>query len=334
MRKAHRDPDYSAVRMLFFVLAFAALSVWTAQARTVFAQPLKPIVISVSSPREISAAPMLMAKYLGYFKDEGLDPRFVVTSSDIAMKGLLSGDVDFAASVSSVVKATAVGISVKTVMNYFDGSFFYLVTKPEIAKVEQLRNKILAISRYGSATDFDARAALRHFGLDPSKDVNILAVGGGTARIAGLVSGRVDAAILNNIEKIAAEKAGMKGLLLTGQYAKQPVGGLGTSVQRLTERRDDIRRGLKATFRTFALMQNDRNRTKAFLVDVLEVKPEHTDAIYEDMMKVFLPKGKIELKYLAASYDDARKQAPKAPPVPLSALVDYSLLDEIQIPAR
>jgi hypothetical protein len=69
-------------------------------------------------------------------------------------------------------------------------------------------------------------------------------------------------------------------------------------------------------------------------VDALEVKPEHTDAVYEDMMKVFLPKGKIELKYLAASYEDARKQAPKARPIPIDALVDYSLLDEIQTPAR
>jgi len=52
------------------------------------------------------------------------------------------------------------------------------------------------------------------------------------------------------------------------------------------------------------------------------------------LIKVFLPSGKIDLKHLAASYDDARKQAPQAAPVPLSALVDYSLLDEIQTPPR
>jgi ABC-type nitrate/sulfonate/bicarbonate transport system substrate-binding protein len=315
---------------LFFAAALPALVFWTTQPRTALAQPLKPMIISVSSPREISAAPILMAKHLGYFKDEGLDPRFVVMSSDIAMKGLISGDVDLVSSVSSVIKATAVGIPVKTVLNYFDGSFFYLVTRPEIVKIEQLRNKIVAISRYGSATDFDARAALRHFGLDPSKDVSVLAVGGGTARIVGLVSGRVDAAILNSLEKIAAEKAGMKALLLTGQYAKQPVGGLGTSVQRLTERRDDIRRSLKATYRTFSLIQTDRNKTKAFLIDALDVKPEHADGVYDDLIKVFLPSGKIDLKHLAASYDDARKQAPQAAPVPLSARLDYSLLDEIK----
>ncbi len=170
--------------------------------------------------------------------------------------------------------------------------------------------------------------------MDPGKDVTILAVGGGTARIAALVAGRVDAAILNNLEKFAAEKAGMKALLLTGQYAKQPVGGLGTSIQRLTERRDDIRRGLRATIRALAVIRTDRNKTKAFLIDALEVKSEHVDGVYEDMMKVFLPNGKIDLKHLETSYDDARKQVPKAATVPLSALVDYSLLEEIQNAAR
>jgi NitT/TauT family transport system substrate-binding protein len=250
------------------------------------------------------------------------------------MKGLITGDLDFAGSVSSVVRAAAVGIPVKTVMNFFDGSFFYLMTKPEIAKIDQLRNKTIAISRYGSASDFDTRGALRHLGLDPAKDVSILAVGGGAARIAGLISGRVDAALLNNVEKLAAEKAGMKALIFTGQYVKQPVGGLGTSVQRLTERRDEIRRALRATIRTITMMRKERNRTKAFLVEVLDVKPEYADGIYEDMLKVLLPSGKIDLQHLSGSYDEARKQSSNFPAVPLNALVDYSLLDEIQASPR
>jgi NitT/TauT family transport system substrate-binding protein len=317
-----------------YVLALCVLTLSLAKLQVISAQALKPMIVSVSLPREISAAPMLMAKHLDFFKQEGLDVRFVIMSSDIAMKGLITGDLDFAGSVSSVVRAAAVGIPVKTVMNFFDGSFFYLMTKPEIAKIDQLRNKTIAISRYGSASDFDTRGALRHLGLDPAKDVSILAVGGGAARIAGLISGRVDAALLNNVEKLAAEKAGMKALIFTGQYVKQPVGGLGTSVQRLTERRDEIRRALRATIRTITMMRKERNRTKAFLVEVLDVKPEHADGIYEDMLKVLLPSGKIDLKHLSGSYDEARKQSSNFPAVPLNTLVDYSLLDEIQASVR
>ena len=326
-RKKHNS------RRILFV-ALVALGILLIRDRVAYTQTLKPIVIAVSNPREISAAPMLLAKYLGYFKEEGIDAKFVVMSSDISMKGLVTGDVDFTSSVSSVVKAAAIGIPVKTVMNFFNGSFFYLMTKPEISRIEQLRSRIIAISRYGSATDLDARATFRHFGIEPNKDVNILAVGGGTARITSLISGRVDAAILNNVEKIVAEKAGMRALLLTGQYVKQPVGGLGTSVQHLVDRRDSMRRSLKAVYRAFAVLRADRNKTKAFLLDALDVKPEHSDGIYDDMMKVFLPNGKIALQDLAAPYEEARKQVPKAPPVSVAALVDYSLLDDIQTSAK
>ena len=327
------SPKKHNIRRILFV-ALGALGILLIRDRVGYTQPLKPIVIAVSNPREISAAPMLLAKYLGYFKEEGIDAKFVVMSSDISMKGLVTGDVDFTSSVSSVVKAAAIGIPVKTVMNFFNGSFFYLMTKPEIARIEQLRSRIVAISRYGSATDLDARATFRHFGIEPNKEVNILAVGGGTARITSLISGRVDAAILNNVEKIVAEKAGMRALLLTGQYVKQPVGGLGTSVQHLADRRDNMRRSLKAVYRAFAVIRTDRNKTKVFLLDALDVKPEHSDGIYDDMMKVFLPNGKIALQDLAAPYEEARKQVPKAPPVPVTALVDYSLLDEVQISTK
>lgn len=311
-----------------FLLAFGVLL------QEAFGQNLKPAIFSLSSPKEISAAPMLFAQYLGYFKEEGIDAKLVLMSSDVAMKGLLTGDVDFASSVSSVVKAAALGIPVKTIMNFFNGSFFYLVTRPEFAHIEQLRNRVIAISRYGSATDLDARATFRHFGMDPNKDVHIIAVGGGTARIAGLISGRFDATILNVLEKAAAEKAGMRSLLLTGQYAKQPVGGLGTSVQALTDRRDLIRRGVRATYRTFSVMRGDRKRTEAFLVNALDVKPEYFDSIYQDMMKVFLPTGKIDLHDLTELYNDARKSAPNPPQVPIDTLVDYSLLDEIHAAAK
>ncbi len=296
-------------------------------ARPISAQSLKPVVFAVSAT-DVSAAPIFVAEELGFFRAEGIDSKIVVIRSDIAMKGLVSGDVDFASSISSVVKATAIGAPVKTLINFFNGSFFYLVTKPGITNIEQLRGKTVAISRYGSATDFDARAAFRHFNLDPSKDVKILAIGGGPTRIAALVSGHVDSAILNNIEKIPAEKAGMKPLLFTGQYLRQPVGGLGAGIQRMTDKRDEIRRSIKAMYRTLTVMKTDRNRVKGAFAKRLDVKPENFDTIYDDAMRVFLPNGEIDLADLSAPYDDARKQAVNAPLVPLASLVDYSVLQE------
>ena len=308
------------------LVLFGSVFYW---AGTSAPQSLKPMVFAVSA-KDLSASPIFIAERLGYFKEEGIDAKVVLIRSDIAMKGLVTDDVNFASSISSVVKAAAIGAPMKTVINFFNGSFFYLVTRPDITSMEQLRGKKLAISRHGSATDFDARAVVRRFGLDPSKDVNILAVGGGPTRIAALVSGHVDAAILNNIEKLPAEKAGMRTLLFTGQYLRQPVGGLGTSTHRIHEKSGDVRRAIKAVYKALVVMKNDRNAIKGVFDKELGVKAEQFDGVFGDAMRVFLADGKIDLQDLAAPYDDARKQAANPPEVPLTAVVDYTILDEVR----
>ena len=316
-----------ALKPLATLLALCALTI--VARGPVQAQGLKQVVFAISAT-DVSASPLFIAEELGFFKAEGIDSKIVLTRSDIAMKGLVTGDIDFASSISSVVKAAAIGAPVKTLINFFNGSFFYLVTKPSITNVEQLRGKTLGVSRYGSATDFDARAALRHFNLDPNKDVKILAIGGGPTRIAAIVSGHIDAVILNNIEKLPAERAGMKPLLFTGQYLRQPVGGLGVGVQRMVEKKDEIRRAIRAVYRALTVMKTDRDRVKGVFTKRLDVKPENFDAVYDDAMRVFLSNGEIALADLEAPYEDARKQAVNPPAVPLGAIVDYSILVEVR----
>jgi NitT/TauT family transport system substrate-binding protein len=293
------------------------------------AQNPKRLIFALST-KDPSTVPILIASSLGFFKDEGIDANIVLMRSDIGVKGLITGDVDFASSISTVVKATAVGIPVKTVLNFFNGSFFYLITKPGITTIEQLRGKTIGVSRYGSAADFDARATLRHFGIDPNKDVKVLAAGSPASRISGLASGHIDAAILSSTEKLPAEELGMKALLFTGQYVKQPVGGLGTSVQRMLDRRDEVRKGVRAVYRGLLAVRAQRERVKGVFEKELALKPEQFNSIYEDTIRVLLASGTIDLESLREPYEDARKAATNPPQISLAALVDYSILDEVR----
>lgn len=292
-------------------------------------QALEPVVFAVST-KDLSSAPIYITDRLGNFRGEGIDPRIVIMRSDLQVTGLMSGDVDFAGSVSSVAKAAAIGAPVRIVISFFNGSFFYIVTKPKITNVSQLRGRIVAISRYGSATDFDARATLRHFGLDPSRDVKIIPVGGGGSRLASLVSKRVDAAILTLNERLQAEKAGMRTLLATGEYYKQPVGGMGTSTEKIRSNRERIAKGIRAVYRTLVVMQNNPEVVKEYFGKELAIGREHLDAAYESAMKVFLNTGEMDPKDLAAPYEDARKAATNPPPVSLNDLIDWSILRQVR----
>jgi ABC-type nitrate/sulfonate/bicarbonate transport system substrate-binding protein len=306
------------------IIWLAVVIAWVA--RPSEAQTQKNHVVITVSTKDLSSAPVWLAERFGYFKKEGLESRIVVMRSDLQIASLISGDVDFAGSLSSVTKAAAVGIPVRIVMSFFNGSFFYLVTKPDITDIKMLRKKTIAISRYGSATDFDARATLKHFSLEVGRDVTLLPVGGGTNRLASLVSGRVDSAILTEGEKEHAEKAGMKALLATGQFNKQPVGGLGTSIEKIRANRDGLVRSLRAVYRALTVIKNDKNAIKEFFDKELAISANQFDSAYESMLKVFLPDGEIPASDLVAPYEDARKAATKPPPVGVDELADWSLL--------
>ena len=313
----------------YLVGALLILAFLIVGAPSVNSQNLKPMVFAVSV-KSVTFSPVYIAEQAGFFKEEGISPKFPLMASDLAVKALASKDVDFAASTESVAKAAAMGFPVKIVINFFNGSLFYIVTKPEIRKIEDLRGKIVAISRFGSATDFDARATFQRFGLDPTRDVKIIPVGGGTNRVASLISGRVDAAMLEVTEKLEAERAGMKSLLFTGQYTRQTVTGLGTSVQKILTSRDDVKRAVRAVSRALTAMKQDRNLVKDFFMKELRVKAEEFDDVYQTTMRVFTPTGRIELEDLKVPYEDARRGVSNAPQVPVTDLIDFSILDEVR----
>ena len=73
---------------------------------------------------------------------------------------------------------------------------YWMLSRPEIKTAEQLKGGAVAISRFGSASDFIVRYALQRLGLVPVKDVAILQVGSLTERLAAMETNRVQATVL------------------------------------------------------------------------------------------------------------------------------------------
>src|SRR5437773_2441042 len=83
-------------------------------------------------------------------------------------------------------------------------------------------------------------------GLDPDKDVNILAIGGGTNVWSAIQSGAVEAAILWPPFDVVANKMGMKKLLFVGDLIKLLGGGVMAPDQILRDNPDRAKRFLRA----------------------------------------------------------------------------------------
>jgi NitT/TauT family transport system substrate-binding protein len=294
------------------------------------AQSLRKIVIGLSNPDNVTFFPLYLAKENGYFREEGLDPQMIVMNSDIAVKALLTGDVDYAASTAIVTKAAALGLPVKIIISFFNGTDFSLVAKPENKTVNDLKGKILSVSRFGSAADFDLREALKHFGLDPARDVKIIPVGAGPNRLVSLLTGKVDGTIINVSESIRAQEQGMGVLVSTGQFNRQSLTGLGTATSKIMQNRDEVKRVLRAVTKAMEDFKNHKEKIRPLLIKHTKIRPEHFDFIYQKNLDVFSPDGSLTEADVRTGYLDARKGAVNPPPVEMSSLFDLGPLREVQ----
>jgi ABC-type nitrate/sulfonate/bicarbonate transport system substrate-binding protein len=316
-------------------MAFIKTIVTLSLAAFLFSDPLlaqdpKKVVIGVTNLRSINIFPLIKASDFGYFKAEGLAEQLVSMNSDLSVKALVTGDVAYATSTTSVARAAAVGFPVKIIASFFNGSDYSIVTNPTIKSGADLKGKIIAVTRFGSAVDSDLRVGLKHLGLDSLRDVKIIPVGAGDFRLVALLSGRVDATILNGVETLAAVEQGMKVLIATGHLTRQTLTGLGTSVVRIQKNREEVSKVTKVVLRALADFKEDKEKIRPLFIRTMRIKAEQFEWLYKKSLDVFSSDGSLSEEDVRAAYDSARQTAANPPPVQLSDLFDLSNLKTAQ----
>lgn len=160
------------------------------------------------------ALPAWVAKDAGIFEKNGLDVQLVFfTGGTTAVMALVSADTPIAQLAGpAVLNSVMAGSDAALIVGGVTSLNYYLLGRPEIKTPEQLRGGSVAISRFGSASDFIARYALSKVGLTPGKDVTIVQIGSTTARVDAALTGRVQATVVNPPASIIAQKRGMNVL--------------------------------------------------------------------------------------------------------------------------
>ena len=164
--------------------------------RPAAAEELKRIYYgTTASPAHL---PVWVAKDAGLFARYGLnvEPVQIRGGSLIALV-IITGDLPLSGvGAESVVAARAAGGDVVLLACPIDADPVYLITRPEIKSPADLKGQASAVTRYGSTTHFYLRAALKHVGLDPERDLTVLQLGAGPEMVAALEVGRIQAAAL------------------------------------------------------------------------------------------------------------------------------------------
>jgi ABC-type nitrate/sulfonate/bicarbonate transport system substrate-binding protein len=136
------------------------------------------IVHSAESPKEKiafayaaispSMSGIWMAKEIGAFERNGLNAELVhISSGATAIQALVGGSVQAALGASNaVIAATLKGAPIIAVGSNTSRPGMQLWVQPEIQRAEQLQGKTLAITRFGSTSDFVTRLILRKLNLE------------------------------------------------------------------------------------------------------------------------------------------------------------------------
>lgn len=159
------------------------------------------IPVRIMIGRSTGFLPLLLAKQLGMFRNQGLAVTIDDTSSTTkSTQALLGGSADVAGGMYEQTLATASqGGRVTSFVTIMRGDFRALVISPsktdKVHRVEDLKGGSIGVSAMGSPNQFFATSLIYRHNLSP-KDVSMVAVGILTSAVAALERDRVDAAVL------------------------------------------------------------------------------------------------------------------------------------------
>jgi len=171
---------------LWLIAALLALATpaWAQQTIRIGATPAVTFIV------------LYAAEHLGYFKAEGLAAQFADFEGGAEVTtAMVGGSIDFAGTyVERPMILAEKGFGAKNLLAILNRNPIFLVVRKNLTAtdVKGLKGTKLGMTRAGSATDLALRALLRDAGLEPDRDVAVIAVGSSNSAAAALRAGQID----------------------------------------------------------------------------------------------------------------------------------------------
>jgi NitT/TauT family transport system substrate-binding protein len=174
------------------------------------AQSQKTLLLGLSS---ISGGieTLYVTKKIGAFKRNGLDVDFLLLQGGSqALQVLLSGELKLISGGGggAAQRARFKGAGNLLVATYTPTMPYSLYVNRKIQDAKQLKGAKIAISRFGSSSDFAARFMVSRLGLDPAKEVTIMQFGNQRERMSALMNGAVEGSVVDAPNTLIARQQG------------------------------------------------------------------------------------------------------------------------------
>jgi len=284
-----------------------------------------------SSSTNVSFLAIYTALHRGFFREAGIDLEIIQMAANLTSTAVLAGDLDYSAAVTGLIGGAVRGLPTKVLLFTVERPLLFLMSKKEIKDPKQLKGKKIAGSSPGGSATLLGYQVLRHYGLEPGRDVSVLPMGGTAAgRFAVLESGVVDASLLSVPENIIALEKGYNELIFLGDIVKFAQNGFGTSEKKIRENPDEVYRMVRATLRGLQFVW-DKNNHDA-VTDIMMKQWRVTDRkmaaeMAKQVARVLTKDARVDPESVQELIDSQRENAKVTKPISVSDVVDYSFLD-------
>ncbi len=282
------------MRPNLFTIASCLLLLLTAQSSSAQPKPSLEKMRFIYSAVGGSQSSIWIPHEAGIFKKHGLDTELLyVGGGGRAAQVVQSGEVPMGVFTGgAVVNADLAGGDLVVVASTMNVITFFLVARPEIKQIEDLKGKRIGITRFGSATDFALSYGEGKWPIKRGRDFAVMQMGGMPEMMQGLKSGALDAATLNVEFTLLARKENFRELIdMSALGLNFPTSAIVTTRSFIKRNENTVRKFVRGFVEGVHYAKTQR----AFSVDVFKKylrndDREYLNAIYDLYILRYVPK--------------------------------------------
>lgn len=313
----------------YFSVVLACILLWLFTFTTRASYAADRIRIAVSNPNMPNLTTH-MAQKRGFFRDENLDAEIIRMNPNVSITALATGDIDYCQLFGAVVGGAIAGLPIRVVAGFLDNWPLTMISQAEVKSLRELKGKTVGVSAYGATPDVLARLMVRRAGLDPEKDIKVLALGSDAARVTALTQRVVDAVVMSPPADTQMEKQGFRILARAYELLSLPYLGLGANLRKMKEKPDEVRRVIKASIRANRFIRDNRDESARTLMAWGKVEREPAYASYDALRNLFNADGAVLTDGLKLVIDQAKANAKVTREVAPNEVAELSFLREAQ----
>jgi len=290
------------------------------------AQPEKVrIAIATSS---LAFLVPFVAKDRGFYLKHGSEVELIQMRPNISIAALLSGEIEYIELIGSAIRSAARGLPIRAISTGIKSPFFSIIAQHKYKSMKELKGAIIGLTSIGGTNHVSTRITLRQFGLDPEKDVKLIAIGDEKVMFDAFKVGRADAVVLAPPFSVQLKREGFPVLAQTAQYVTIPFSGLGATIERIKNNRAQIKRVLKAEIEALRFIQGNAAGTTEVIRKRFNMEEKLARESYDVVVDAFSRDGRVPLEGVEILLQIEKDQKLIPATVTPQMVVDQSLVEE------